>query len=279
MESRRREQPFVAVNCSAIPETLLESELFGHERGAFTGASRQRVGKFEEATLGTLFLDEIGDTPPSVQAKLLRVLQEKSIERIGGEGTIPVDTRVVAATNRNLELMMLQGDFREDLYYRLNVFPIVLPPLRDRLEDIPLLAEHFVRRHAGLAGGRVVRVAPNVIRDMMSYSWRGNIRELENLIRRAIIKASGDTITAIELPTTPEPLHQPPPSESPDAMTIPFKEYLAQIVRHGEESYLLRMLKLCKGNINQIARAMDIDRKTVYRKMAEYRIDPTPFRD
>ena len=274
--SKRKANPFVVVSCSAIPENLLESELFGHEKGAFTGATRQRAGKFEEAHRGTLFLDEIGDISVAVQAKLLRVLQDKTFERVGGNGPIIVDTRVVAATNRNLEMMVRMGDFREDLFYRLNVFPITLPPLRERLEDIPLLAEHFLHRHAGLADGRVRYIAPGIITDLMNYSWRGNIRELENLIKRAIIKTAGDTIGAIELPNVEtaatQILKDPEGSEN---LNIPFRDYL----RHAEERYLLRMLRLCKGNINQIAKLMDVDRKTIYRKMSEYSIDPAIFRD
>ncbi len=158
--SIRKDSPFVAVSCSAIPETLLESELFGYEKGAFTGAVRQRVGKFEEAHTGTLFLDEIGDIAPAVQTKLLRVLQEKSFERVGGSGAVNIETRIIAATNRDLELMVRQGDFRGDLFYRLNVFPIKLPPLRERMEDIPLLAEHFLERYASLSGSRVKAIAP-----------------------------------------------------------------------------------------------------------------------
>jgi two-component system response regulator PilR (NtrC family)/two-component system response regulator AtoC len=284
----------VAVNCSAIPESLLESELFGHEKGAFTGAAKQRTGKFEEANTGTLFLDEIGDTPTSLQTKLLRVLQEKTIERIGREGSIPVDTRVIAATNRNLEVMMVQGDFREDLFYRLNIFPITIPPLRERLEDIPLLANHFLRRHSELGNGRVQSIAPNVISAMMGYHWRGNVRELENLIKRAIIKTSGDTITSIEIPAvrgtgtaaqgtgTTAPGSEPDVLSGPEApvdLTTPYKTYLSAVIRHAEESYLLRMLRLHKGNIKEIAKLMDIDRKTVYRKLAESGINPAPFRD
>jgi two-component system response regulator AtoC len=278
--SRRRTNPFIAVNCSAIPESLLESELFGHEKGAFTGAARQRAGKFEEASTGTLFLDEIGDTPTSVQTKLLRVLQEKTIERIGGEGSITVETRVVVATNRNLEVMMLQGDFREDLFYRLNIFPIMIPPLRERLEDIPILAEYFVKRHSDLGNGRVQFIAPSIISAMMGYHWRGNVRELENLIKRAIIKTTGDTITSLELPASPGSPHpEPAERDSPVDLTTPYKEYLSTIVRHAEESYLLRMLRLHRGNINQIAKLMDVDRKTIYRKMDEYGINPASFRD
>ncbi len=277
--SIRKESPFVAVSCSAIPESLLESELFGYEKGAFTGAARQRVGKFEEAHTGTLFLDEIGDIAPSVQTKLLRALQEKSFERVGGSGAVNVETRIIAATNRDLELMVRQGDFRGDLYYRLNVFPIKLPPLRERIEDIPLLAEHFVQRYSSLSGSHVKAIAPAVLHDMMSYSWRGNVRELENLIKRAIIKAPGETITAIELPGR-EPADGDFRDEAVDTdLQTPYKEYLSAITRHAEERYLRRMLKAYKGNINQIARLMDVDRKTIYRKMAEYAIDPAAFRD
>lgn len=277
--SRRRANPFVAVNCSAIPESLLESELFGYEKGAFTGAARQRMGKFEEASTGTLFLDEIGDTSPAVQTKLLRVLQEKTIERIGGEGTISVETRVVVATNRNLEVMMAQGDFREDLFYRLNIFPITLPPLRERLEDIPILAEYFLKRHTGLGNGTVRLIAPAVINAMMGYHWRGNVRELENLIKRAIIKTAGDTIMSLELPAQGDRQDPAAGAAEPSVdLTTPYKDYLSTIVRHAEESYLVNMLRLHKGNINQIAKLMDIDRKTIYRKMAEYGIDPASFR-
>ena len=277
--SKRRAHPFMVVNCSAIPENLLESELFGYERGAFTGAMKQRSGKFEDAHGGTLFLDEIGDIPSSVQTKLLRVLQEKTFERVGGNSPLTVDARVVAATNRSLESMVQQGAFREDLFYRLNVFPIKLPPLRERLEDIPLLAEHFLHRHSDLAGSRVKYIAHNVINDMMNAPWRGNIRELENLLKRAIIKASGDTVTSIELPLSGPPATPHVVDPAPQVnFSSPFKEYLDTIVRDAEEKYILRMLRLYKGNINQIAKKMGVDRKTVYRKMADYHMQPTNYR-
>jgi DNA-binding NtrC family response regulator len=277
--SRRGANPFVAVNCSAIPEGLLESELFGYEKGAFTGATRQHLGKFEEAHTGTLFLDEIGDTSPLVQKKLLRVLQERTIERVGGQGSIAVETRVVAATNRNLEAMMLQGEFREDLFYRLNVFPIALPPLRKRLEDIPMLAEEMMRRHAPLVDGRVRYIAPTVISDMMRHSWRGNIRELENLVKRAMIMSTGDTITSVDLPVSGEsPADESAHDLASVDMTTPYKDYLSAIVRYAEETYLSRMLHLHAGNINQIAKLMSVDRRTIYRKMTEYNIDPASFR-
>jgi DNA-binding NtrC family response regulator len=277
--SKRRARPFVATNCSALNENLLESELFGYEKGAFTGAAGQRSGRFEEAHTGTLFLDEIGDISSSVQKKLLRVLQEKAIERVGGNASITVDTRVVAATNRNLELLMRQGEFREDLFYRLNVFPITLPPLRERLEDIPLLVEHFLQKHADLADGRVKGVAQSVLTSMMNSMWRGNIRELENLIKRAMITCPGDTITSMTLPSEAGGQPVQAAHNEPTWLHAPYKEYLGAVLRDAEEKYLIRMLQLHKGNIIQIARLMEIDRKTVYRKMTEYGIEPERFRD
>ncbi len=278
--SSRREKPFVVINCSALAETLLESELFGHEKGSFTGADRQRIGKFEEAEGGTVFLDEIGDVPPHIQTKLLRVLQEKEFQRVGGSELLKVDSRVVAATNRDLPAMIAGNRFREDLFYRLNVFPIQLPPLRERLDDLPLLVDHFLKKHAALSQNRVTGISPSLIPMMMNYQWKGNVRELENLIKRAIIKTTGDTITAIELPTGEAPPAQDHtrPEEQVNLDT-PYKDYLSAITRHAEETYLTRMLRLHKGNINQIARLMDLDRKTIYRKMAEYLIDPASYRD
>jgi DNA-binding NtrC family response regulator len=276
----RRAGPFVATSCSALSETLLESELFGYEKGAFTGATAQRMGRFEEAHRGTLFLDEIGDTSPGLQKKLLRVLQEKTFERVGGNAPVNIDTRVVVATHRNLEFMVRAGDFREDLYYRLSVFPITLPPLRDRLEDIPLLVEHFLKKHAGLCGGAQKEVAPQALTAMMGHRWRGNVRELENLVKRAIIRTPGPAITAFDLPTD-QPGAEPLPAEGATIAgeQAPYKEYLGAIIRSAEESYLIRMLKAHRGNINQISRLMEIDRKTVYRKMTEYGIDPASFRE
>lgn len=258
----------------------LESELFGYETGGITGATNQRAGRFEEAHTGTLSLDEIGDISPAVQKKLLRVVQEKVFERVGGNASISVDTRVVAATNRNLEVLVREGDFKEDLFYRLNVFPITLPLLRERLEDISLLVERFIQKHADLAEGGGKGIAPNVVTEMMNYSWRGNIRELENLVKRAIIKCKGDTITAIDLPAGPQAA-SPTPSPTGDNadVTAPYKEYLGAVLRNAEESYLVGMLRLHKGNISLIARAMEIDRKTVYRKLSEFGIKPEKYRE
>jgi DNA-binding NtrC family response regulator len=277
--SARRDMPFITINCSAIPEPLLESELFGHEKGAFTGANRQRAGKFEEAGGGTIFLDEIAELPLHVQTKLLRFLQEKQVERVGGSTPIIVDARVVAATNRNITEMVSRGTFREDLYYRLNVFPITLPPLRERIDDIPLLAEHFLTKHQSLARQPIVGFSPSVIHQMMNYEWKGNVREMENLIRRAIIKTDGSTITALELPQEIRAGFSPEVSESPATTSVPYRNYLEHVVRDAEEKYLFRALKECKGNLNQVAKMMDVDRKTVYRKIEEYKIDVSQFKD
>jgi two-component system response regulator AtoC len=277
--STRRDKPFITINCSAIPETLLESELFGHEKGAFTGANKQRVGKFEEAEGGTVFLDEIADLPLHVQTKLLRFLQEKQVERVGGNVSITVDVRVVAATNRNLTEMVKAGQLREDLYYRLNVFPITLPPLRERTDDIPVLAEYFLKKHQSLVRQQIVGFSPSVIHQMMNYEWSGNVREMENLIKRAIIKTDGNTITTLELPQQILTSSSDEIRESPTTTSVPYKSYLDHVVRDAEERYLLRALKECKGNLNQVAKMMDVDRKTVYRKIEEYKIDVSQFKE
>jgi DNA-binding NtrC family response regulator len=282
LNSQRKDGPFITVQCSAIPESLMESELFGYERGAFTGAAQQRKGKFEEANGGTIFLDEIADVPMEIQTKLLRILQDKQVARLGGNTAFTADVRIIAATNRDLEKMAADGKFREDLLYRLNVFPIVLPSLRDRLDDIPLLAEHFLQKHQGLARQPISGFAPPVIHAMMNHQWKGNIRELENLIRRAIIKTEGATISSIELPT----MHSLDGDstanemlESPATTSIPYKEYLDNVISDAEQKYILRMLRECKGNLNQVARMMNVDRKTVYRKIEEYHIDVAKFKE
>jgi DNA-binding NtrC family response regulator len=198
--SKRADKPFLAINCAAIPEALLESELFGHEKGAFTGADRQRVGKFEQCHGGTLFLDEIGDMPPALQAKILRVLQERQFQRVGGHQTIQADVRLIAATHRGLEAEVAAGRFREDLFYRLNVFPIELPPLRERREDLPLLVEHFLRRSGRELGREVRRVDPAAWDGINRYPWPGNVRELRNAIESALLRATGPVLMAADLP-------------------------------------------------------------------------------
>ncbi|NPA41520.1 MAG: sigma-54-dependent Fis family transcriptional regulator [Aquificae bacterium] len=216
--SPRADKPFVTVNCAAIPETLLEAELFGYEKGAFTGAYGTKKGKFELASGGTIFLDEIGDMPLFLQVKLLRVLQEKEIERLGGSKPIKVDVRVIAATNRNLEQLMKEGKFREDLYYRLNVFPIFIPPLRERREDIPILVQHFVETF-GREYGKEVKVSPEVMDLFMAYDWPGNVRELQNVVERMIILDTDGVLTVEELPSelkssVEKPKTTPPPQPS-----------------------------------------------------------------
>jgi two-component system nitrogen regulation response regulator GlnG len=198
--SRRAGGPFLAINCAAIPDALLESELFGHERGAFTGADRQRIGKFEQCSGGTLFLDEIGDMPPLLQTKMLRVLQEQRFERVGGEQTIRTDVRIIAATHQDLERRIAEGRFRADLYYRLKVFTITLPPLRERSEDIPLLIHHYLRRLGCELNRRVERVAPEVLELLRCYPWPGNVRELEGTLKQALLRATAPVLVPSDLP-------------------------------------------------------------------------------
>jgi PAS domain S-box-containing protein len=201
--SSRRNRPLVKVNCSALPENLIESELFGHEKGAFTGAIQRKIGRFELADGGTIFLDEIGDLPLLLQSKLLRVLQEGEFERLGDSRTISVDVRVIAATNRELDKAIETGDFRKDLYYRLNVFPIIVPPLRERREDIPLLVKHFVMKSVEKTGKKITSIPPDTIEELQAYSWPGNVRELENFIERAVILSAGGVLQLGDMPHCP----------------------------------------------------------------------------
>src|SRR5919204_4289475 len=196
----RAKAPFLALNCAAIPEALLESELFGHEKGAFTGAERRRIGKFEQVNGGTLFLDEVGDMPPALQAKLLRVIQEQSFERVGGNETVRTDVRLIAATHRDLKACSAEGKFRPDLYYRLGVFTIHLPPLRERGDDLPLLVRHYLRRFSKELGREVQEVAPEALERLCGYPWPGNIRELQSLLKQALLRASGTVLLPAFLP-------------------------------------------------------------------------------
>ena len=198
--SKRNEGPFVPINCAAIPATLLESELFGHERGSFTGAHAQKLGKFEQAQRGTIFLDEIGDMDALLQAKMLRVLQDSRFQRVGGNQNVQVDVRVIAATNKDLGQEVACGRFREDLFFRLNVIPIFLPPLRNRMADVPLLTEHFVKKANGKYGKQISGISPEVTEKINAYAWPGNIRELENVVTRAVILCRGNVITVADLP-------------------------------------------------------------------------------
>ena len=257
-QSRRAGGPFVSVNCAALTETLLESELFGHVRGAFTGAVREKPGLFEVASDGTLFLDELGEVAPSVQAKLLRALQEREIRRVGGERTIKVNTRVIAATNRDLRAAVEAGTFREDLYFRLSAFVITLPPLRDRREDIPVLAHQFVQRAAARMGKDVRTVSADAMTLLVRYGWPGNVRELEHAVERGVILARGTTVTVRDL--SPEIVQGRTGIRATE--TLDLKENEQRLIRQALERY--------QGNRKRAAEALDISPVTLWRKMKAY---------
>ncbi len=261
--SPRADGPFVRLNCAAVPPTLVESELFGHEKGSFTGATRRRLGKFELANGGTIFLDEIGALDITLQAKLLRVLQNRELERVGGQETIPVDVRVIAATNANLEEMVKEGRFREDLYYRLNVIGIYLPPLRERRSDIPLLVEHFIGKLADRVGSAVRGIEPEALRLLMAYDWPGNVRQLENVVERALNLCDGTVITPEDLPSY---VYQPRRSAAlvnplPSGEVAPLQAYEREIIRLALEQY---------GSFNAAAKALGVTHRTVALKARRY---------
>jgi DNA-binding NtrC family response regulator len=274
--AKERAGPFVAINCAALPETLLESELFGHEKGAFTSAIGQRKGRFEMAEGGTIFLDEIGDMPAPMQAKLLRVLQERSFERVGGTETICVDVRVVTASNRSLAQLVKDGKFREDLYYRLNVIKIDLPPLRDRREDIPLLAMHFIAKYSR-AGESAKQISPDAMQVLLSYSWPGNIRELENAIERACVTCRDRVIQVENLPPD---LLLPPKPNAPLSIDLKrsLADYLHDAVAQIERDYISKALAETRGHISECARICGLSRRSITAKMTEYQLDRESFK-
>ncbi|MDZ7292507.1 MAG: sigma-54 dependent transcriptional regulator [candidate division KSB1 bacterium] len=258
----RGNKPFVAVNCSALPESLLESELFGHEKGSFTGATGRRIGKFEVANGGTIFLDEIGLMTQATQAKVLRILQEREFERVGGNEMVKVDVRVISATNRDLEEAIKNGEFREDLYYRIAVFPIKLPPLRERKEDIPLLAAHFLDKYAKQENKEIEGIAPDALELLMAYNWPGNVRELENCIERAVVLASTREITPKDLPNSVRAIGEKKIYEADNT--------LSSWIEKLEEDALRNALLENGGNISQTAKKLGIGRATIYRKAKKY---------
>jgi len=269
--SRRAEGPFVEVNCAAIPNELIESELFGHEKGSFTGAHQRRRGRFEQAHGGTLFLDEVGDMSLEAQAKVLRVLQESRLERVGGTETLEVDVRVVAATNKDLLAEAAEHRFREDLYYRLNVVPIHVPSLRERREDIPLLVEHFLERYAGELGGAPRRMHPEAMEKLKTYYWPGNVRELANMVERLLIMASGNPIRAEELPSL---------GGSPDRGVSIFEATSFQDFKEkSEAAFLDGKLRACDGNVSRTARVLGMQRSHLYRKIEKYGLQVRPGQD
>jgi DNA-binding NtrC family response regulator len=279
---RRRAGPFVALNCAAIPPSLQESELFGHERGAFTGAIAMRRGCFEQARGGTLFLDEVGEMSPSTQAALLRALQERVIRRVGGTAEIPVDVRIVCATHRDLGIAVQEGRFREDLYYRLVVFPIRVPPLRERREDIPPLVGHFLHKHRPDVGRDIGRVSPDAIEAMVRHPWPGNVRELGNVVHRAMLSCDGEELRLGDLPPelralalspVPRPSVVPPPPAVPAFEPGPATELEAsdQIIemRELEARAIRHAIRATGGNVAQAAKRLGIGRATIYRRLEE----------
>jgi two-component system, NtrC family, nitrogen regulation response regulator NtrX len=281
--STRANQRFVQVNCAAIPEELIESELFGHEKGSFTGATEKQIGKFEQADRGTIFLDEVGDMSPKTQAKVLRVLQEQEVERLGSARTIKVDVRVIAATNKDLEHAIERGEFREDLYFRLNVIPIVVPPLRARPEDVPQLVQHFARRTADEHNLKPKRFDPRAMEAMQRYRWRGNIRELRNTVERLMIMTPGDVVRPEDLPVEIRSGAQAPetmPSlaevgvaSGGVAMTaVPSPGTLREFKDAAERAYLVQKLRENNWNISKTAELIDTPRSNLYKKLEQYGI-------
>jgi len=280
--SPRKNQPFVALNCGALTETLLESELFGHVKGAFTGAQRDQKGLFDAADGGTIFLDEIGDIPLSTQVRLLRVLQEGEIKRVGSADSIKVDVRVLAATHRDLPKLVKTGRFREDLFYRLNVINIPLPSLRERSEDIPLLAHHFLRRYADRLAKRVKTLSPEAVELLCGYRWPGNVRELENAVERAVVLCRADTVTPADLPpavtgrTAPLVREAPMGGEEHQWLTQSYATAKEQALRRFEKSYVEALMKACDNNISAAARKAGMDRSNFKRVLRKYRTDVEP---
>jgi two-component system nitrogen regulation response regulator GlnG len=273
--SRRADQPFLALNCAAIPESLLESELFGHEKGAFTGADRRRIGKFEQCSGGTLFLDEVGDMPPLTQAKVLRILQEQAFERVGGNETVRTDVRVIAATHRNLAAMVADGRFRPDLYYRLSVFTVSLPSLRERGDDLPALVRHYLRRCSRELGRAVRDASPEAMAMLKAYPWPGNIRELQSVLKQALLHARGEVLLPDFLPDFP---HSPPEaSASEERLEVLIRDRLrsgscdlhADIHEYVDRLLLARVLEHTGGSQHQAARRLGIARETLRKRLRE----------
>lgn len=264
--SKSRSHPFVTVNCGAIPETLLESELFGYARGAFSGAVRSKKGLFEEAHGGTLLLDEIGEMPLSLQVKLLRILQEGKLRRLGDTAEISVDVRIIAATSRNLAQAVKDGSFREDLFYRLNIIPIVMPPLRDRREDIPLLVHYFLRKYAPQ---QTFDVVEDAMQALMDYSWPGNVRELQNIIERAVVMSDGGKLTIDSLPHELRREHESFQVQIPEEQ-LSIKRTLSELVPRIEQELIARALKKTNNNRTRAARLLEISHRSLLYKLKEY---------
>ena len=273
--SPRKDGTFVALNCGAIPENLMESELFGHEKGAFTGAVERKIGKFQLANNGTLFLDEIGELKPEMQVKLLRILQERKFVPVGGQREIKTNTRIVAATNRNLEKMIEDRIFREDLFYRLNVLPIFLPPLRERVDDIPALVQHFIKKIGKKHPNQIGTIHPLAIEALKRYQWPGNIRELENLIERAFIIENSNEIQLTSLPEYVQESLASKSTESSFGGPLDYDRFKEQ----AEKEFIINALKANKGKINQTVAQANIPKNTLLRKIKKYGILPDSYKD
>ncbi len=279
--SKRSKKPFVVINCSAIPETLLESELFGHKKGSFTGAISDKAGLFDEANGGTVFLDEIGEIPAPVQVKLLRVLQEGEVRPVGGNQSRRVDTRIIAATNKDLFKLVQENQFREDLYYRLNVITIVIPPLRDRPEDVPVLAYHFLKKNTDKVGKKVGKISVDALQALQNYRWIGNVRELENVVERAVVLCSSEAIQATDLPprVLGESFYLSDEFSDAGLSQFPYQDAKDKALSSFNQSYITNLLRQARGNLSYAAEKAGMDRSNFKKIIKKYDIDINEFKD
>ncbi|MEE2658508.1 MAG: sigma-54 dependent transcriptional regulator, partial [Candidatus Latescibacterota bacterium] len=272
--SRRSGKPFVAINCGALPENLVESEIFGFEKSAFTGAAKAKPGLLEDADSGTFFLDEVGELPPALQVKFLRILEDGRFRRLGGNQERGVDVRLICATNQNLEQQVEEGEFREDLFYRINAFPIHLPPLRERRDDIALLAEHYLSVYSEKNQKPVQSIDPDAMDLLVRHEWRGNVRELQNVIERALVLADGEVVQPDNLPPSMRSAEPSGAGDHPQFyLDLPFKEAKEHLIEDFERRYIVDVLQSFHGNISRAAKHCGIDRRSLHRLLAKYQID------
>ncbi len=278
--SPRRDHPYVPINCPTVPEHILESELFGYKKGAFTNAIRDKKGLFQEADQGTLFLDEIGDISPTIQTKLLRVLQEREIKPLGDTKSIKIDVRIIASTNRNLQQKIEDGEFREDFFYRLNVFTIELPPLRERVTDIPNIAQHLVVKHCRKLNRPEKKISPRLMTQLMKHAWPGNVRELENTLIQGILSADSDTITGSDIPLAPMAprIYDPEVMDHDTLQGLPYKEAKEEMLIRFNHNYIGAMLSLSGGNVTQAAKKCGLERQALQQIMRRFNITADMYR-
>jgi len=277
--SDRKDNPYIPVNCPTIPENILESELFGYKKGAFTNAARDKKGLFQEAEKGTLFLDEIGDIGPAIQTKLLRVLQEKEIKPLGDTKVSKIDVRIIASTNRDLKQKMADNEFRQDFFYRLNVLSIELPPLRHRVTDIPAICEHLVAKHCKKLNKESKQISDPVMDLLIKYRWPGNVRELENVLLQGILYAKTNVIEINDIPLTLSDIHLPHPATSDDGLlSLPYRQAKEKMLQEFNNTYVGAKLSITQGNITQAAKKSGLDRQALQQIMKRFNIDPDSFR-